>query len=220
MVSATNSRVSRVQPIFKWLAENGEPTWPKALLSLAGDGGDPGDVQKVHLDPEVRVPASAERREWMLRYAASLTAKGANSDLLKKRIEDGATTLEGQTSADCLIECEYMTIWIEGKRTDKLSPGIRFDDKRDQLARNLEAAWIRAGNEKDFRVIVCSEQPLTGYEKDLVEAYRSGTLTKAVEHLEDATREMFQVRLLCLQWSQIADRWDGMRNLTELFDLD
>jgi len=52
--------------------------------------------------------------------------------------------LEGPTYADCLIECERAFVWIEGKRNDWLSPCIKWDVTRDQLARNLEAAWILA----------------------------------------------------------------------------
>lgn len=44
---------------------------------------------------------------------------------------DRRLQLEGDTRADCLIECQYAMIWIEGKRNDWLSYSIDWAITRD-----------------------------------------------------------------------------------------
>jgi hypothetical protein len=69
--------------------------------------------------------------------------------------------LEGETSADCFVECENAIIWIEGKRFAWLSSSIKWDLTRDQLARILEAVWsLAAPKGKDYCLIICHEHPL------------------------------------------------------------
>jgi hypothetical protein len=68
--------------------------------------------------------------------------------------------LEGPTSADWLIECERALIWIEGKRYDWLDPATTWDVARDQLARNVEAAWLLAQEQgKDYWVAAGPRPP-------------------------------------------------------------
>lgn len=198
-----NSRITRVFPVFNWLWEHGGPDWPRELLKLAGDDElDPGDGPPVvYLDPERRVPPSRERLAWMLEHHGELTAAGKkNAETLAQRTADQDAidtalanadtelgkelTLEGYTSADCLIECDNVVIWIEGKRTNKLAKNTSYDGKRDQVARNLEAAH-QVANGKDFRVIVCFEEALEQYEQALIDGYRDGTLTDGLPRLDD-----------------------------------
>jgi len=98
---------------------------------------------------------------------ASLTTPGRDEAL--KTLDDGDAKglsknlkLEGSTHADCLIECERAFVWIEGKRNDWLSPSIKWDVTRDQLARNLDAVWQLAGQaRKDFWLLICHEHDLS-----------------------------------------------------------
>jgi hypothetical protein len=66
---ATNSRRTRVLPIFQWLNSNGGDFWPDQLVSIShGLGHLPrcGKKIKIDLDPEVRVSATLKRLTWMI----------------------------------------------------------------------------------------------------------------------------------------------------------
>jgi hypothetical protein len=129
--------------------------------------------------------------------------------------------LEGKTHADCLIECEEALIWIEGKRFDWLSPSIKWDVTRDQLARNLEAVWSLAINaNKDYCLIICHEHPLKHHEKLLVEGYRSGTWTGGWPHIPENLRREFGKRIGTATWQAITDAWPSLRELSALGDLE
>ena len=119
--------------------------------------------------------------------------------------------LEGPTRADCLIECGSAFVWIEGKRNDWLSPGIKWDITRDQLARNLEAAWMLAtAAEKDFWLVICHEHELKHHESALVEGYRSGRWSAGWPHLPMATRSLFREKIGTLTWAKILGHWPGV----------
>jgi hypothetical protein len=75
----TNSKNTRVQPVFRWLKANGGPSWPTQLITLAhGLTGRPnnfGSIVNVTLDPECCVPATHDRLAWMLENAEKLVPK-------------------------------------------------------------------------------------------------------------------------------------------------
>jgi hypothetical protein len=230
MVAPTNSKVTRVQPIFGWLIAKGGPDWPAQLLEMA-DGfsilGECGAFKKHWLDPERKVPATKDRLIWMLRNANSLTPRdGRRWDELRDRVKDQNAVhkaienlkagkapgkdfvLEGSSHADCLIECEHMFIWIEGKRFDWLDPSTTWDVCRDQLARNVEAVWSLARKtNKEYRVLICHEYPLKHHEASLLEGYRKGTWSAGWPHIEEGDRLKFAERIRTLTWAKITDRW-------------
>ena len=47
---------------------------------------------------------------------------------------------EGRTAVDCYLATDRMRIYVEGKRTDILSPATDWYPLRNQLFRNLESA--------------------------------------------------------------------------------
>ncbi len=230
--ASTNSRLSRVQPTFRWLVTHGGADWPQRLVDLAaGLRVAPvcGPLVRVYLDPERQVPPTAQRLAWMLRNAAQLTPQdGRLWRALNARVADtkavGAAlealeagqnanvpkqlTLEGPTHADCLIECESTIVWVEGKRFDWLSPSIKWDVTRDQLARKVEAAWSLASDAgKDFCVLICHEGRLKHHEQLLVDAYRAGTWAGGWPHLSQAVRGQFAKRIGTLTWGHIQAVW-------------
>ncbi len=151
----------------------------------------------------------AANRERVQNAIAGLTSRGAN--------ELGNLKLEGATHADCLIECENAFLWIEGKRTDWISPGITYDRSRDQLARNLEAVWSLAHHAgKDYRLLLCHEHPLEGHDDVLVEGYRAATWTAGLPHIPIDVRYEFSRRIGTLKWAEIANEWCKLRRLPEL----
>lgn len=63
---------------------------------------------------------------------------------------------EGNTHADRLNETEQAFVWVERKRNDWLSPATTWDVTRDQLARNLEAAWtLASAANKEWWLVIC-----------------------------------------------------------------
>jgi hypothetical protein len=135
-----------------------------------------------------------------------------------QRLDIGDTTglpkqliLEGSTHADCLIECTDAFVWIEGKRNDWLSPSIKWDVTRDQLARNLEAAWLLAQKaNKDFWLLICHEHELKHHEQELIGGYRAGTWKAGFPHLSSDTRSLFRQKIGTVKWQTIFDRWPAI----------
>lgn len=160
-----NSKRTRVTPTFTWLRDHGGPDWVTEILRLA-DGitapASTGAVLSVHVGKERTVAASPTRLAWLIRNCQPDTealrveferriSTNPDKDGVLAKLDAGDTKhiprefiLEGRTHADCLIETEHAVVWIEGKRNDWLSPTIKWDKSRDQLARNLEAAWTLA----------------------------------------------------------------------------
>lgn len=212
-----NSKRSRVDPVFGWLKAHRKPDWPLRLLRLA-------DGLQVELDPgratsvtfETAVLASQERLDWLVENVSRL---GHGGELLKEVRRRSTSTdgrlrvLEGTTYADCLIECERAIVWIEGKRHDWLSAGTKWDPRRDQLARNVEAAWLTslAHQKKEFFVLLCHEAGLSPADQALVDGYRSATLTAGLPHVEAEVRAEFAKRIGTVTWSAIVGEWPEMR---------
>jgi hypothetical protein len=72
MVGPTNSKVTRVQPIFKWLAAQGGDAWPARLVKMAHglkDLKECGSILNIDLTPERKVPPTSSRLTWMLKNA-------------------------------------------------------------------------------------------------------------------------------------------------------
>lgn len=235
-----NSKRTRVEPVFAWLSDHGGSDWPARLIGLA-EGlqsvGSPGALAgQPEYKRERRVPPSPRRLAWMIRNAEYLVPRdGSNWDAYRVRVIEnpartgaleqldhgaaGATidsrlVLEGATAADCLIECEHMVIWIEGKRNDWLAYSTTWDVTRDQLARNAEAVWTLAqAAGKDFALIVCHEHPLKHHERLLVDGYRAGTWSGGWPHLTSTERKLLGSRIGTISWRGLADEWPPIADL-------
>ena len=147
-----------------------------------------------------RVIDNPEKDEALPRLDAG-DAKGLPKDL----------RLEGCTHADCLIECTNGFVWVEGKRNDWLSPCIKWDVTRDQLARNVEAAWLLADRaKKDFWFLICHEYALKHHEQELIDGYRTGTWKAGFPHLSPDTRSLFQKKIGTVPWQTIFGRWPAL----------
>jgi hypothetical protein len=226
---------SRVTPAFTRLQANGGPAWAAELLRLA-DGiqapADIGPIVSISIEKERTVPPGSERLAWMIRnahllspvdgrrwreYRSRVIDNPRKEDALRK-LDSGQTggidpklKLEGPTHADCLIECTQAFVWIEGKRNDWLSPSIEWDVSRDQLARNLDAAWRLSKEEgKDFWLIICHERDLKHHERELVDGYRAGTWKAGFPHLTNEIRAQFMKKIGTLRWQQIFEHWPDL----------
>jgi hypothetical protein len=228
-----NSKRTRVTPTFTWLRDHGGPDWVAEFLHLADGITAPvttGAVLSVRVGKERTVAASAARLAWLIRNCQPKTealraefelriTSNPKRDAALAKLDAGITKgiskkliLEGCTHADCLIETEHAVIWIEGKRNDWLSPAIKWDVSRDQLARNLEAAWTLAtAARKDWWLVICHEHGLMHHEEHLVHGYRQGTWSAGLPHLPVEVREQFRSKIGTLRWSRIFDHWPGAR---------
>lgn len=240
----TNSKHTRVQPVFGWLEKHGGTCWSEQLLRLASGLTHPpscGAVRCVHLEPEAECAATPARLAWMIRNVDGLVPQdGRRWRQLRQRVEDAVAVqkalsllnsdvvhavpktlvLEGKTHADCLIECERALIWIEGKRYDWLASSTKWDVSRDQLARNLEAVWWQArGAGKDYCLIICHEYPFKYHEQLLIRGYRQGTWNGGWPHLDEEQRAEFSKRIGTITWTTIAREWPALRMIPELDDL-
>jgi len=233
-----NSRRTRVQPTFGWLAEHGGTDWPARLLRLV-DGLEatlePGKLTRLDYRTERRVAPSARRLAWMIRNAELLTPRDGRrwheyrSRVIEHPDRDKALTLldrgdtagidrklvlEGPTSADCLVECEHAVIWIEGKRNDWLDYSTTWDVTRDQLARNAEAAWLYAAAlGKDSCVIVCHEHRLKHHEQLLLDGYRAASWSGGWPHLSARERRALGARIGTITWATFEKQWPPIRDL-------
>jgi hypothetical protein len=242
-MTSTNSKITRVQPVFSWLRENGGTNWPDRFIGLAAGLTvtiKPGELRSMDLDQERQVAASPQRLAWMIRNADSLApSDGRKWEQLRERASDpqeiqaalerleqeksrglGKLILEGKTHADCFLECERALIWIEGKRFDWISPGTKWDLARDQIARNMEAIWLLANERnKDYCLVICHEHALKHHEKALIDGYRNCTWTAGWPHLSTDQRAEFAKRIGTVTWQRIVDAWPELRALLSLHDL-
>jgi hypothetical protein len=119
-----------------------------------------------------------------------------------------------------VIEGGDAIVWIEGKRHDWLAPHTTWDSARDQLSRNLEAAWLYASaQDKDFCLLVCLEDELRYHEQLLVDGYRNTSWSGGWPHLDPNERRMLGQRIGLVRWADLANRWPGLRALPALSDL-
>jgi hypothetical protein len=226
---------TRVTPVFTWLQANGGSDWVTELLRLA-DGiqiaDSVGNVMSVCVWKEREVEPSPARLGWMIRNAHRLAPTDGRlwREYQRRVIEDPGKEealrrldagdakglpknlkLEGATHADCLIECERVFVWIEGKRNDWLSPSIKWDVTRDQLARNLEAVWQLTGQaKKDFWLLICHEYDLKHHEQELIDGYRAGTWKAGFPHSSADTRLLFRQKIGTLRWQIISRCWPAL----------
>lgn len=77
---------------------------------------------------------------------------------------------EGFTEVDCCLETDRFVLFIEGKRTEKLTPATNWYPQRNQIVRNLEVAQQKAKG-REYAVLVIAEQDLeTITEEDFVQS--------------------------------------------------
>jgi len=231
-----NSKRTRVEPVFRWLRDHGGADWPAHLLGLVKDfrtrPPEPGRALDVTYETERKAGPSARRLAWMIEnvdrlapsdgrrwreYQRRVTDNPRREEGLEKlragvtRGVDPLLKLEGRTSADCLIECENLVIWIEGKRNDWLAYSTTWDVTRDQLARNAEAAWLLAAEtQRDAAIVVCQEHPLKHHEQALLEGYRTGRWAGGWPHLDASERHRLSGSIGTLTWAEIKRAWPAM----------
>lgn len=108
--------------------------------------------------------------------------------------------LEGQTHVDCFIETPKVRLFVEGKRTDKLSAGTSWYQGRNQLLRNLEAASAFCGS-RPFVQLLIVEHPQAELPSSIVEA--------SLPHLKSEERQkLLQHYAGSVTWQDVCDALD------------
>jgi hypothetical protein len=111
---------------------------------------------------------------------------------------------EGFTHIDCCLITDRTVLFVEGKRTETVSPATRWFEKRSQLWRNVEAAQQFARG-KQFSVILAVEQEGDG-KVALQEA--DARLHDSYPHLMDTERTALSRCLLgFVTWPQVVQRF-------------
>lgn len=105
---------------------------------------------------------------------------------------------EGFTHVDCCLETESFLLFIEGKRTEPISPATRWFRQRNQIWRNAEAARELAVG-RAFGLILAVENQA----QRLLEAALR-TRDHSLPHLSQEEREELQGHLLgAISWAEI-----------------
>lgn len=238
-----NSKRTRIEPVFGWLKQNGDPDWPTTLLRIAEGVSVQtglGALSGVYCEEERTASPTPTRLAWMIRNAHRLSPSDGRRyreyarrvshpqrDAVLRRLDAGDASgipaqlrLEGDSCCDCLIECEHAFVWVEGKRNDWLSTSTTWDVSRDQLARNLEAVWSLARkHEKDYWLLLCHEGELKHHEECLIQGYRTGAWWAGWPHVDAATRDQFRGKIASIRWDRIVQRWPELRSLAALADV-
>jgi hypothetical protein len=236
-----NSKRTRVEPVFAVLERLPDPTWVQRLIDLSAGMKAPiknGSLLSLQFRTERKVDPNVARLAWMLRnwprlvpsdgsryreYVRRMSDEDAISAALQ-RLDTGDRSvpakmiLEGPSSADCLIECESAIIWVEGKRDDWLANGTSWDVCRDQLARNVEAAWLMARDTgREYCLIIAFEDELKHHEAALIEGYRTVNWAAGWPHLDEHQRREFAQRIGTIRWRDIATEWPDVGQHLENF---
>jgi hypothetical protein len=109
-------------------------------------------------------------------------------------------SFEGFSHVDCCLITEQLVLFVEGKRTESVSPSTRWFTQRSQLWRNVEAARQLAAG-KQFAVILAVEEVVEG---ETALSLAEQTVADSYPHCEEAERSDLAKHLLgFVTWRQL-----------------
>jgi hypothetical protein len=112
---------------------------------------------------------------------------------------------EGWSHVDCCLIAENLVLFIEGKRTEAVSPSTRWFKQRSQLWRNVEAAEEFAAG-KQFAVILAVETEAVGTD---ALASADALLDHSYPHLTPKRRAELARHLLgFVTWPQVVRKFE------------
>jgi predicted RNase H-like nuclease len=106
---------------------------------------------------------------------------------------------EGFTHTDCCLITDRCVFFVEGKRTESVSPSTRWFKDRSQLWRNVEGAHAFSQS-KEFAVILAVEHEEDGKRALDVAA---ATLDRSYPHLPDDRAELSRHLLGFVTWATV-----------------
>jgi hypothetical protein len=170
------------------------------------------DAMQVR-DPITFGARSDEAQQWRrqlfskdpkLVAAAQREAIGQLEKRLGQRGRNKWWAFEGFTRVDCCLVTDACVLFVEGTRTDGVSPSTLWFQERDQLWRNVEAAREFSGA-KQFGVIVAAQNEADGVAA-LAAAERS--CAGSYPHLAADDRDELSRHLLgFVTWPEILKRF-------------
>jgi len=184
---------------LRWLIEHPENMrWPKNgnarfgadaqrwREKLMGTRGLSGEIDKRIL--EIR---RLDRQEAIQEALARLAAHGAAGSFRQW------WAFEGRTAVDCFLPTKRLRVYVEGKRTDVLSPSTDWYPFRNQLTRNLESAREDA-NGIPFACLLIAEQRLPPNMEAIIDS--------GLPHLRQRERQdLFHHFLGSITWREAAE---------------
>jgi hypothetical protein len=142
-------------------------------------------------DPVLRAQAIAEG-------TGALTVEGAEGS------RHQWWAFEGFTHIDCCLITDSTVLFVEGKRTEAVSPSTRWFVKRSQIWRNVETAQQFARG-KEFGVILAVEDDEAG---KTALAGADATLRDSYPHLSESGRAALASHLLgFITWPETVARF-------------
>jgi hypothetical protein len=187
------------EAFLRWLIENPDQmTWPKnGRASFSPEtmrwreklmGRRDMAIEPVDQHTKLR---EAGRMEAQLRAMAELSRCGSAGSNNKW------WAFEGRTSVDCYLGTDRLRIYVEGKRTDILSPSTDWYPKRNQLIRNLESARHDSG-QTPFACLVIAEEK--------TEQIPASVLQDSLPHLKEQERgQLFRHFLGIITWREACE---------------
>ena len=111
---------------------------------------------------------------------------------------------EGFSRIDCCLITSQCVLFVEGKRTESVSPSTLWFQERSQLWRNVEAAKEFAGD-KEFAVILAVEREADG---TTALASAASSLDGSYPHLDAGQRTELARHLVgFVTWPEIVTRF-------------
>lgn len=121
----------------------------------------------------------------------------ALADLEKHGVEGSKRkwwAFEGFTEVDCYLETDRFVLFIEGKRTEKMTPATNWYPQRNQIVRNLEVAQQTAKG-REYAVLVIAEQDL--------ETIKDENFVQSLPHFNGHERTEINKHFLgCTTWKK------------------
>ena len=163
---------------LRWLIQNPDRmTWPKKAGAEIGFG-----------------PETKSLRERLFGRHGAEQQRLAQQEALDALDELGAGAsarqawaFEGVTKVDFAVQTERLIVFVEGKRTEKISASTHWFPSRSQLVRNLEVVGELAGG-RACGVLLVVEEPVPELD--------GKTLGASLPHLSPAEREIVHGRYL------------------------
>lgn len=160
-------------------------------------------------DPRAFGATSEDARNWRRKLFSASPGERNEAQLEARRCLGSSTNkgsarkwwaFEGFSHVDSCLITERLVLFVEGKRTESVSPATRWFKQRSQLWRNVEAAREFAAG-KEFAVIVAVEDVEHGREALRV---ADSTLAGSFPHLSADERQPLSKHLLgYVTWSGI-----------------
>jgi hypothetical protein len=157
--------------------------------------------------------SSVEAQKWRRKLFATDTRNRdqAIAEGVRQLADHGAEgsgqewwAFEGFTHIDCCLVTDATVVFVEGKRTETVSPATRWFQGRSQLWRNVEVAQQFAHG-KPFGVILAVEEEVDG-KAAIHEA--DATLNDSYPHLAGEQRSELSRHLLgFVTWPQLKQRF-------------